>query len=60
LLKGESHDCFITKLSRIVSDQALDCINGNLSLDKKDVDALTKILSNKGKSKSPVNRKRAV
>jgi len=48
------------KLSRVVSDQALDCINGNLSLDKKDVDALTKILSNKGKSKSPVNRKRAV
>ena len=48
------------KLTRVVSDQALDCINGNLSLDKKDVDTLTKILSNKGKSKSPVNRKRAV
>ncbi len=48
------------KLSKVVSDQALDCINGNLSLDKKDIDALTKILSNKEKSKSPVNRKRAV
>jgi len=48
------------KLTRIVSDQALDCINGKLSLDKNEIDALIKILSNKAKSKSPVNRKRAV
>ncbi|MCF6336547.1 MAG: HEAT repeat domain-containing protein [Gammaproteobacteria bacterium] len=48
------------KLSRVVSDQALDCINGNLSLDKNEIDTLTKILSTKGKAKSPVNRKRAV
>ncbi len=48
------------KLTRIVSDQALDCINGNLSLDKNEIDTLTKILSNKEKGKSPVNRKRAV
>jgi len=48
------------KLTRVVSDQALDCISGSLSLDKQDIDTLTKILLDKEKIKSAVNRKRAV
>jgi len=48
------------KLTQVVSGQVLDCINGNLSLNRKDIDTLTKTLTDKEKVKSTVNRRRAV
>jgi len=48
------------KLAKVVSDQAMDCINGELHLKKADIEALTRVLTDKEDTGQGVSRKRAV
>lgn len=49
-----------SKLSKVVSNEAMDCINGELHLQKTDMEALTKVLNEKEDTNQSINRKRAV
>lgn len=48
------------KLKRVVAEDAIDCLRGDLKLTKKDIGELSRLLSDRSAAKDGIDRKRAV